>query len=108
MEPYSRPGRDAGDATFRGTFHNVSQTFRRNHAGIFTRFADISQRFADVSRVSRGYAGVATLRGVTRSYAELRGVTRGFTQGITHVSQTFRKRFADVSRRDSVSRPGRL
>ena len=59
--------RDAGDATFRGTFRKVTRTFRGRFADVlafagFTQginyarshtFHSVSRRFAGVSRVSR-------------------------------------------------------
>ena len=108
---YGRPVRDAGDATFRGTFRKVTRTFRRRFAG-FTQgitlvshtFHSVSRRFADVSRVSRQLSHTFNAR-----FAVFRGRFASVTPAVTHVSRvfhgvhstalrTFRKRYAGVSR----------
>ena len=82
--PYGRPCYDTNDATFRGTFRDITRTLRGHYAGI-------AQGHTHITR---------TLRDITRT---LRARFAGFAPGHTHISRTFHAHFTHISRRDFVS-----
>ena len=92
QNPYGRRLWDTGDATFRGTFRNITRTLRGHYAGITQGHTHITRTLRDLTRTLRGhYAGFTqdnthitrTLRNITRT---LHGRSAGVTQDNTHIS----------------------
>ena len=90
--PYGRPCYDTNDATFRGTFRDITRTLRGHYAEITQGHTHITRTLRDLTRTLRGhYAGFTqdnthitrTLRNITRT---LRGHYAGVTQDNTHIS----------------------